>query len=407
MAKLRGNLLVGQSGGPTAVINSTLAGVLHEAQLHAEIGEIYGMANGIQGLLEEEICDLRRQDPGLVEILRRTPASALGSCRYKLRPEDFDRLLDLLKAHDIRYLLYIGGNDSADTSWQIARRAEAAGYEMRVIGLPKTVDNDLPFTDHCPGYGSAARYAALSAMDAGADHRSMRSFDAVKIIEAMGRNAGWIAAASALGRRQEDDPPHLVYPPERPVKLDDLLEEVQTAYDRYGFATVVVSEALRGEDGRILVEGQSALETDSFGHRQPGGVADFLVQTVMRELGLKARSDKPGTLQRVSAAHASGVDLEEAFLVGLEGVRSAVAGVGGRMVTLVREPGPEYRCTTGLVELEKVANREKLLPDEFMDYQRRMPTPQFYQYALPLLGEALPEYARLREAIVEKLLPPR
>ncbi len=266
MAKLRGNLLVGQSGGPTAAINSTLAGVLHEALLHQEIGEIYGMANGIQGLLEEEIYDLRRQGPDLVEGLRRTPASALGSCRYKLKSIDLDRLLD------------------------------------------------IPFTDHCPGYGSVARYIALSTMDAGADHRCMRSFDAVKIVEAMGRNAGWIAAASALGKKEEGDAPHLVYPPERPVRLESLLEEVQRAYDRHGFVTMVVSEALRGEDGEILVEGKSALEINAFGHRQPGGVAESLARTIMKRLGLKARADKPGTLQRVSMALASKVDLEEALI---------------------------------------------------------------------------------------------
>lgn len=407
MAKLRGNLLVGQSGGPTAAINSTLAGVLHEALLYEEIGEIYGMANGLQGLLHEEIYNLRRQDPGLIDALRRTPASALGSCRYKVKPSDFERLLALFKAHDIHYLLYIGGNDSADTSWQISQVAETEGYEMRVIGLPKTVDNDLPFTDHCPGYGSVARYMAISTMDAGLDHRCMRTFDAVKVIEAMGRNAGWIAAASALGKQDESDTPHLVYPPEKPVRLESLLDDVQNGYDQYGFVTLVVSEALRGEDGKVLVEGASALEVDAFGHKQPGGVAEFLVQTIMRRLGIKARSDKPGTLQRVAMALASRVDLEEAFLVGVEGVRAALRGESGQMVILVREPGPEYHCATGLVELDRVANQEKKLPEEFMDYQRHLPTRAFYEYALPLLGDPLPQYARLREARAKKLLPPR
>ncbi len=407
MLRHKGNLLVGQSGGPTAVINSTLAGVIQEALAHEEVGGIYGMVNGIQGLLSEEMYDLRRQGPDLVQALKHTPGSALGSCRYRMKPEDYGHLLEIFEAHNVRFLLYIGGNDSADTSLRIDQAAVASGHEMCVIGLPKTVDNDLAHTDHCPGYGSAARYLAITTMEIGLDHRSMRTFDGVKFLEAMGRNAGWLPAATALGKRGERDAPHLVYVPEKPVSLEEMLNDIQRVFDRYGYATVVVSESTRDEDGEILVKGASAIETDSFGHHQPGGVAEFLVQTVMGRLGIKARADKPGTMQRSSMAIASRVDLEEAFALGVEGVRAAVRGVSGKMPVLVRDPGPAYHCSIEMIDLELVANHERLLPDEFMDYERHMPTRAFHDYAVPLLGDPLPEYRSLREARVEKLLAGR
>lgn len=387
------------------MINSTLAGVLSVALANDAAGEIYGMANGIQGLLGEEMIDLRGQGPGLVEALRRTPASALGSCRYKMMPGDYERLLRIFKAHDIRYLLYIGGNDSADTSARIARFAAEDGYEMHVIGLPKTVDNDLVLTDHCPGYGSAARYLAISTMEIGLDHRSMRTFDGVKFLEAMGRNAGWLPAAAALGKRTDEDAPHLVYVPEKPVGLDSMLNDIQRVYDRLGYATVVVSESSRGEDGEILVKGASQIETDSFGHHQPGGVAEFLVQAVMSRLGIKARADKPGTMQRASMAIASRADLEEAFRVGVEGTRAALRGETGQMPVLIREQGPGYHCSVEFVPLDRVANHERLLPDEFMDYERHLPSDLFRDYALPLLGDPLPEYAQITDIRVKRLHP--
>jgi 6-phosphofructokinase len=407
MAKLIGNLVVGQSGGPTAVINSTLAGVLHEALLAEEVGEIYGMVNGIQGLLDEEMYDLRRQPTDLVATLRATPSSALGACRHKLKEGDTDRVLKVLKAHNIRYFLYIGGNDSADTSRQVERAASAQGYDIRVIALPKTVDNDLPVTDHCPGYGSVARFTAIATMEAGADNRSMRAFDKVKIVEAMGRDSGWIAAASALGKREESDPPHLVYVPEEPLEMEPFLSDVRRVYDLYGYATVVVSESVRGADGRPFVESAADGEVDAFGHRQRGGVAEYLAGIVTSRLGLKARADKPGTLQRASMALASRVDLDEAFMVGVEGVRAAHRGVSGKMVILVRDPGVEYRCRTGLADLSEVALGVRLLPPEFMDFERHMPTPEFHAYAMPLVGDPLPKYATFRETRVPKLLSGR
>lgn len=389
------------------VINSTLAGVIREARLHEEIGEIYSMSAGIQGLLDEEIYDLRRQPPDLVESLQRTPGSALSTCRYRVKPDEYERILQILKAHDIRYFLYIGGNDSADTSAQIARVVEADGYEMRVIGLPKTIDNDLPHTNHCPGYGSVARYIAISTMEAGADIRSQRSFTPIDFIETMGRDTGWIAAAAALGKRREADPPHLVYVPERPVRLEELLEDVQGVYNRYGYAVVVVSEGLRNEEGHTLVESSGALEVDAFGHRQRGGVGEYLARMAMERLGIKARAEKPGVLQRATISLASRVDIQEAVMLGAAGVRYALQGISGQLVILVREPGPQYSCRPGLVPLEQAANGVKRLPDEFMDYENHLPTQQFHEYAMPLIGDPLPQFALLREARVEKLLPPR
>ena len=224
---LKGSLLVGQSGGPTAVINASLAGVIEEANRHSEIGDLYGAVNGVQGLLEEEMVDLRAEAEEAISLLPHTPSAALGSCRRKLTDADYGRLLAILKAHDVRYFFYIGGNDSADTSHRIGRLASEGGWEMRVVGIPKTVDNDLGYTDHCPGYGSVARFNAMAARDAGLDTLALHTVDPVKIVETMGRNTGWITAATALAREEPGDPPHLIYLPERPFDVDRFLADVK------------------------------------------------------------------------------------------------------------------------------------------------------------------------------------
>jgi 6-phosphofructokinase 1 len=263
------------------------------------------------------------------------------------------------------------------------------------MGIPKTIDNDLPYTDHCPGYASAARFTALSVRDAGRDTEAIGSVDSVKIVETMGRNAGWLTAASALAREDRDDAPHLIYVPDRPLNLDRFLEDVQQVYERLHHVVVAVCEVMRDDKGNVLGESRLPGDVDAFGHPQVGGAADILCQLIKGRLGLKARFDKAGTIQRVFMATASPVDVQEAALVGEMAVRHAVEGAGDRMVTLERAADEPYRCTTGLVELAKVANQERPLPDEFLSPSGNDVTAAFIRYAAPLLGGPLPPYVRL------------
>lgn len=403
MAALKGNLVVGQSGGPTAVINASLAGVIEEAQKHPEITGVYGMWHGIQGLLDEKLIDLNQQPKAILDGLKRTPSAALGSCRYKLKNTDYQRILDIFKAHNIHYFHYIGGNDSQDTSNRINKLAEEQGYELRVIGVPKTIDNDLSATDHCPGYGSVARYMAITTQDVGKDTEAIGVVDNVKIIEAMGRNAGWITASSVLGKRDEDDPPHLVYVPERPITLETLFDDVQRVFDRLGYCLIVVCEGLTdAKTGDTIVASGSAIDVDAFGHKQMGGVADFLCKQIAANLKIKARHDKPGTIQRMSMTLSSKVDLEEAYRVGAQAVKEAVAGKSGYMVTLVRESNTPYRCETGLAPLQEAALAEKKLPLDYINEAGNLPTEKFVAYAMPLIGDPLPEYVKLERIWVDK-----
>jgi len=400
---VRGNLLVGQSGGPTAVINASLAGVIEEAKRHSEIGELYGAVNGVQGLLEEEMVDLRAEGDESIALLPNTPSAALGSCRRKLTDADYDRLLAVFKAHDIRYLCYIGGNDSADTSHRIGQLAAKAGWEMRVVGIPKTVDNDLGFTDHCPGYGSVARFNALAARDAGLDTLALHTVDTVKIIETMGRNSGWITAATALAREAPGDPPHLIYLPERPFDTDRFLADVKAWVEKGRGCVVAVCEGLRDAEGNVLVSFKHAVGTDSFGHKQLGGVGDYLVNLIAEGLGIKARFDKAGTIQRASGIAQSEVDVAEAKMAGAAAVQRACEGVSDKMVTLVRVSQNPYRCETGLAPLAEVANAERPVPDEFISESGNDVTPAFIEYARPLIGGPLPAYARLKMQRVPKV----
>ncbi len=402
MGKTKGNLAIGQSGGPTAVINSSLCGVIHEALAHDEIGEIYGMFRGIRGLMDDQFLDLRRQSAEVIDGLRRTPSAALGTVRYKVNPEDYERILEVLKARNIRYLFYIGGNDSADTSLKLHRLAAAAGYELHVIAVPKTVDNDLYGTDHCPGYGSAARFVATAVRDTGRDTEAMGPVRPVKVVEIMGRNAGWLTAAAALAREEKGDAPHLVYVPERPVSVEQLLEDVQCCYDEREHVVIAMSEGAQEAPGKTFGEEYAPTEVDAFGHRMKGGVSDFVASIVKGRLGLSARIDKSNYLQRSFMVCASPIDLEEAYRVGRQAVKEAVAGHLEGLVTLVRDPGPEYHCSVGLASLKDVANKEKKLPADFMNEAGNWPTEAFLSYARPLLGDPWPPipYVRLAKYFV-------
>ena len=342
-----------------------------------------------------DMVDLGRERLEVIEGLRSTPSAILGSCRYKLSAEDYERILAVFRAHNIRYFFYVGGNDSMDTAHRLGQLAAERKYRLVVIGIPKTVDNDLAYTDHCPGYASAARFTALSVRDAGRDSEALGSAHAVKIMEIMGRNAGWLTAASALARADPDDAPQLIYVPEHPVSLDRFLEDVQRVYERLHHVVVAACEGMKDENGNVLAESRLPIDVDAFGHAQRGGVGDLLCRLVKDRLGLSTRFDKAGSIQRVFMATASPVDVQEAAAVGEMAVRHAVEGVTDQMVTLQRIADEPYQCTTGLVELAKVANLEKPLPDEFLSPSGNDVTAAFIRYAAPLLGGPLPPYVRL------------
>ncbi|HOB86700.1 MAG TPA: 6-phosphofructokinase [Bacillota bacterium] len=380
---LKGNAIVAQSGGPTAVINSSVCGVAQQWLKNEQIGTLYGALFGIRGVLEGRLVDLGAQSQEVIAGLRYTPGAALGSSRYKLKTEeDYIKLLEAFKKYNIRYFFYIGGNDSMDTCDKVNRLAEKNNYEMRVIGIPKTVDNDLPVTDHCPGYGSAARYIATSVLEAGMDLKNLITGNRIVLFEAMGRNTGWLAAASVLARREPGDAPHLIYLPEVPFNKDRFLADVEAVYRKNDYAFVVVSEGLVDEKGDYIFAGK---ERDSFGHAQLGGLADTLRGMIEAETGVKVRTIIPATLQRSAMHCVSGNDNEEAYRLGVEAVNMALQGQSGIMLTLVREEGTPYRCSIGSTELAKVANVEKKVPREWITREGNDVTADFINYARPLI----------------------
>ena len=423
MSDLSGNLLVAQSGGPTAVINSSLAGVIQEAGKHPEvIEEIYGGLSGVLGILNEDLVDLQEERSSSIEGLKHTPAAALGSCRYKLdfkrKPEraaqDMDRLFQVFQAHNIRFFLYIGGNDSQDTAAKVHEQSIARGYPMRVIGVPKTIDNDLPHTDHCPGYGSVIRYNATTVMEVACDVASMATDDgSCCIIEVMGRSAGWIAAGTILAKRAPTDAPHLVLVPEIPFHIDPFLAKVKETIGQLGICVVVVGEGLKDEQGKEM--GANSDRLDAFGHPVLSGVAELLGQMVQGKLRTKTRTVKLGYAQRAAAHQASATDVAEAAGCGAAAVRAVVAGESGKMVKLVRIRNAPYAWRTELHDLQEIANVERLLPREWMDTEGFLPNEEFIQYARPLvegvntmpLEGGLPKFSTLQRSRVEKKLPAR
>jgi len=400
--KLKGNLIVVQSGGPTAVINSSIAGVIKEALTNEEIKNIYGGINGILGILKEEIIDLKKENQTTINRLKSTPSSALGSCRYKLKKqEDFERIFKVLRTHNIRYFLIAGGNDSMDTGNKIYKLAKEKKYELRVIGIPKTVDNDLVIIDHCPGYGSVARWLAIATRDAGLDTEAIYTSDTIKIIETMGRDSGWITGATCLAKERKNDAPHLIYLPEIPFNKEKFLADVERVYRRLGYCLITVCEGLKDEQGKALVESKRAVDTDDFGHAQRGGVGQYLCNLIAENLKIKARSDKPGTIQRVSMICASKIDIEEAYMTGRRAVQAAVNDYSGYMVGLIRSSD---KYIWSLIPLKKVANKKKMVPRNFINREGNFVTQKFYDYVKPLIGEPLPKYARLKKILIKKHL---
>ena len=387
---LKGNMLIAHGGGPTPVINSSLLGAVREAKLHPEIETIYGARFGAEGILAGDLLDLGQVDRENLALLAKTPASALGSCRRKLTDADYPAVLECFKRFNIRYFFYNGGNDSMDTCNKIYQLATQSGYELRVIGIPKTIDNDLAVTDHCPGFGSAAKYAAVSALEIAQDASALPIH--VVVMELMGRNAGWITAASALFA---DKMPceHLVYLPEVAFDKTTFLAAVKEKFAKGKGLLVTISEGIHYADGSPVADSGVV---DGFGHKVPGGAAQTLCDMIMAETGLKARSEKPGLLGRVSVALMSPVDQREAEEAGAVAVRSAVEGKTGFMVGFQVDRAPAYACKTCLIPLEDVANAEKKFPLGWIGQDGSSIDKAFIDYCLPLLGECDTRFAAIR-----------
>jgi ATP-dependent phosphofructokinase / diphosphate-dependent phosphofructokinase len=411
----KGKLLYAQSGGVTAVINATASAVIQTARAHGV--RTYGARNGIIGVLREELYDTGKESPAAIRALAHTPGGAFGSCRFKLKSLEadrarYERLIEVCRAHDIRYFLYNGGNDSADTSNKISQLAAQFGVELHCIGVPKTVDNDLAVTDCCPGFGSAAKYTAVSVREASLDVAAMaESSTKVFVYEVMGRHAGWLAAAGGLAGNGPDEAPHLILFPERRFDQADFLARVKDVVQRVGHCVVVVSEGLRHPDGRFVAEGGSK---DAFGHSQLGGVGPTLAALVKDELGMKVHWTVPDYLQRSARHLASQTDYEHALAVGKAAVEYALSGMNAVMPAIIRTSDSPYRWKLDPVPLAKVANHEKTMPKSFIRKDGYGITEACRRYLQPLIrGEAyppyrsdgLPDYRELKRVLVPKRLP--
>lgn len=414
MSELRGNAIFGQSGGPTSVINSSAAGVITEAlKQKGVIDKVYGAANGIVGILHENFFDMGQEDPEELMLLKTTPSSALGSCRYKLADAevddtDYKRILEVFKAYNIRYFFYNGGNDSMDTCNKISKYLQKAGYECRVMGVPKTIDNDLFGTDHCPGFASAAKYIATSIMEVYLDAR-VYDIGMITFIEIMGRNAGWLTAASALAGYKGYGP-DLIYLPEVDFDLEKMTEDVERIYKQTGKVIVAVSEGVKTKEGKFIPELVGEVKVDAFGHKQMGGTASVLANYITQKINCKVRAIELSLLQRCAAHCASKTDVEESFLSGQTAVQAAVRGETDKMVAFKRAQGKEYKCEIVLLPLDQVANTEKRVPAEWITPAGNYVTDDFVKYALPLIAgessspkeDGLPRFARLKKVLATK-----
>ena len=382
------NVLVIHGGGPTPVINASLYGVIEQAVESGGIGKVYGALGGTKGVLEEDSLDLLRVPEDERELLLRTPASAIGSSRFALEDGDYAKMPGIFRKYGIKYVLLNGGNGTMDTCGKID---EACGGEIKVVGIPKTIDNDIAVTDHTPGYGSAARFLAGTVHEVGEDVRSLPIH--VCVVEAMGRNAGWLTAASVLARKEKGDAPHLIYLPERPFNEEEFLEDVKALYDRRGQVVVVASEGLRDADGNPVVEPIFRTERAVY----YGDVSSYLAGLVVRRLGIKARGEKPGICGRASVPWQSEVDRKEAILAGKEALRAAMEGCSGVMIGFRRKEAPigEYRMETFRVPIKEVMMYEKTLPDEYINERGNDVTEAFARWCSPLIGGEVPEFIRL------------
>ena len=410
--KLIGSCIFGQSGGPTAVINASAYGVIRAALDAEEITKVYGAAHGITGVLEDKLYVMDEEDPEELKLLLNTPSSELGSCRYKIADSevddtDYKRILEIFKKYNVRYFFYNGGNDSMDTCNKISRYMQSVGYECRVMGVPKTIDNDLFGTDHCPGFASAAKYIATSCMEISKDAR-VYGKGMITVVEIMGRHAGWLAASAAVASAFGAGP-DLVYLPERDFCMDKFLADIDRIYAERGTVLVAVSEGIHYADGSFVSEAKTSA-TDGFGHAQLGGLAAMLADVIKAHTGAKVRGIELSLLQRCGAHLASLTDINEACAAGREAVNQAVAGVTGKMVAFEREMiDGKYNCKLTLLPLESVANYEKKVPQEWINEEGNGVTAELIDYVLPLIqGEpklplvnSLPRYAKLKKILAK------
>lgn len=382
------NILVAHGGGPTAVINTSLQGVVETARSDGGFGRIMAARFGAEGILKNDLLDLTDVPASTISRLSHTPASSIGSCRRKLSDADYPAVIECMKKNDIGVFFYNGGNDSMDTCNKISILAEKEGLDLKVIGIPKTMDNDLAFTDNCPGFGSAARYAAINASELALDANGLPIH--VVVLELMGRNAGWVTAASALAARVTNCEV-LTYLPEKLVDMDIMLKDIENAYAKGHGCLVTVSEGLCGPDGNPLADSGIV---DGFGHKVPGGVGEYISRQIMQKIGLKSRAEKPGLLGRTSIAYQSEVDRLEAYAVGKRAVEAAAEGRTGFMVAIKADRRDGFSFGLDLVPLADVANVEKKFPLEWIEGTNRI-SDEFFKYADPLIG-SMPEYAILR-----------
>lgn len=413
------NAFYAQSGGVTAVINASACGLLETARKHRrQIGKVYAGRNGIIGALREDLIDTSAESAAAIAGLRSTPSGAFGSCRYKLKSLEqsrvqYERLIDVFRAHDIGYFFYNGGGDSADTCLKVSQLSQSLGYPIQAIHIPKTVDNDLPLTDTCPGFGSVAKYVAVSTLEAGLDVASMcETSTKVFILEVMGRHAGWIAAAAGLAARQAGDPPHIILFPEIAFDRERFLARVQQTVKRHGHCVVVASEGTQDAQGNFLSDSGT---TDAFGHKQLGGVAPTLATMVKQSLGFKYHWALADYLQRAARHVASRTDVEQAYAVGKAAVEYAVAGKNAVMVTIERGKGTRYTWSVGEAPLDRVANVERKMPRDFITRDGFGITEKARSYLRPLISgedypsyrDGIPQYARLKLAPVPRKLRSR
>ncbi|MES2792688.1 MAG: diphosphate--fructose-6-phosphate 1-phosphotransferase [Planctomycetota bacterium] len=391
-----GNALVGQSGGPTPVINSSLVGIIDAARESGQIGRVLGMRFGIEGVLNNHLIDLFEQPQEVLTGLRRTPSSALGSTRLKLRDEHFEPILAQLKKHNIRHLFMIGGNDTMDTIHRITAYASTQGYELNGVGVPKTVDNDLFGTDHTPGFPSAARFVALSVLQAGLLARDMQRVDQFCIFQTVGRSAGWLPAAATAAQRTAGDAPHLLLLPERPFDRSAFLAAVEKRKQDYGFVSIVCGEGITNADGSPVSASQTRDKFNNVEFGAMGGTSAAMVlhRIISDEFGWRGEFQVTESLQMCAADRAVALDFDEAYGAGREAVQRSLAGRSGEMVTFVRASNDPYKITFGAAPLSSVANHERPLPDEYISADGMGVTPAFHDYLRPLVGP-LPEYSNL------------
>ena len=411
------NLFYAQSGGVTAVINTTACGVIQAAREHGDvIGKVFAGRNGILGALHEDLIDTSLESDAAIAALRHTPGGAFGSCRYKLKGLDesrahYERLIDVFRAHDIRYFLYNGGNDSMDTAWKVSQIAERLNYPLVCVGVPKTVDNDLVGTDNCPGFGSVAKYVAVSMMEAGLDVASMaRTSTKIFVMEVMGRHAGWITAAAGLAARNAGEAPHLLLFPEIPFDQAAFMARVDACVREHDFCAIAVSEGLRGPDGKLLAESGTR---DAFGHAQLGGVGQQVAELIKAQLGHKYHWALPDYLQRSGRHIASATDAAQAHALGRRAVELALEGRNAVMPAIVRTADSPYRWEIGVAQLADVANHEKMMPRDFISDDGFGITDACRRYLQPLIAgedyppyvDGLPAYVSLKNESVAAVLP--